>query len=107
MAFDPKKFIAQAEADIRKRMGKEHAITAVSGGVDSFVAATLAARAVPGQLHVVYVDNGLMRKNETERVKEVAVALGVDLKAVDARKRFLEALRGVVEPEAKRKIIGE
>src|SRR5512136_895211 len=107
MPFDPKKFITGSVGQIARAIGKEQAITAVSGGVDSFVAATLAARAVPGQLHVVYVDNGLMRKNETERVKEVAVALGVDLKAVDARKRFLEALRGVVEPEAKRKIIGE
>jgi GMP synthase (glutamine-hydrolysing) len=107
MAFDAKKFIVQAEEDIRKRMGKDHAITAVSGGVDSFVAATLAARAVPGQLHIVYVDNGLMRKDETEKVKAVAKALGVDLKVVDARKRFLDALKGVVEPETKRKIIGE
>jgi GMP synthase (glutamine-hydrolysing) len=62
MAFDAKKFIVQAEKDIRMKMGKDHAITAVSGGVDSFVAATLAARAVPGQLHIVYVDNGLMRR---------------------------------------------
>ena len=105
--FDPKKFIIEAEADIKKKMGAEHAITAVSGGVDSFVAATLAAKAVPGQIHIVYVDNGLMRKNETEKVKEAAIALGVDLKVVDGRKRFLDALAGVDDPEKKRKIIGE
>jgi GMP synthase (glutamine-hydrolysing) len=107
MAFNAKKFIAQAEEDIRRKIGCDHAITALSGGVDSFVAATLASRAVPGQLHVVYVDNGLMRKNETMKVKEAAIALGVDLKVVDARKRFLDALQGVSEPERKRKIIGE
>ncbi len=107
MAFDAKKFIVQAEEDIRKLVGKDHAITAVSGGVDSFVAATLASRAVPGQIHTVYVDNGLMRKGETEKVKSAAKSLGVELNVVDARKRFLEALRGVTDPEAKRKIIGE
>jgi len=107
MPFDPKKFIEQSVKDIRKTMGKEKAITAVSGGVDSFVAATLAAKAVPGQLHVVYVDNGLMRKNETDRVREAAKSAGVELTVVDAKKRFLDALKGVSEPERKRKIIGE
>ncbi|MEW6748199.1 MAG: glutamine-hydrolyzing GMP synthase [Candidatus Micrarchaeota archaeon] len=107
MAFDPKRFIEQSEKDIKRLMGSGHAITAVSGGVDSFVAATLAARAVPGQIHVVYVDNGLMRKNETEKVRATAKAVGVDLKVVDARKRFLDALRGISEPERKRKMIGE
>ena len=75
--------------------------------MDSFVAATLAAKAVPGQIHIVYVDNGLMRKNETDKVKETARAIGVELNVVDARKRFLDALRGVSDPEKKRKIIGE
>ncbi|NYZ74101.1 glutamine-hydrolyzing GMP synthase subunit GuaA [Candidatus Micrarchaeota archaeon] len=107
MAFNPEKFITEATEAIRKKIGKEKAITALSGGVDSFVAATLAAKAIPGQLRIVYVDNGLMRKDETKRVSETARALGVDLKVVDARKRFLDALKGVSEPEAKRKIIGE
>lgn len=107
MPFDPKRFIENAEKDIREKLGKEHAITAVSGGVDSFVAATLAAKAVPGQIHIVYVDNGLMRKNETDKVKATAKAVGVELNVVDARKRFLDALQGVSEPEKKRKIIGE
>ena len=107
MEFDARKFIKSAEDGIRKKIGKDHAITAVSGGVDSFVAATIAARAIPGQLHAVYVDNGLMRKNETMKVKEAAISLGVDLKVVDARKCFLDALKGVSDPERKRKIIGE
>lgn len=107
MPFDPKRFIEDAEEDIRKKLGKEHAITAVSGGVDSFVAATLAAKAVPGQIRIVYVDNGLMRKDETDKVKATAKAVGVELNVVDARKRFLDALQGVADPEKKRKIIGE
>jgi GMP synthase (glutamine-hydrolysing) len=107
MAFDPKRFIEKSVEDIRKQLGEEHAVTAVSGGVDSFVAATLASKAVPGQVHVVYVDNGLMRKNETEKVTAAAKTVGIDLKVVDARKRFLDALKGETDPEKKRKIIGE
>jgi len=71
------------------------------------VAATLASKAVPGQLFTVYVDNGLMRKDETERVKDAADSVGLKLKVVDAKKEFLEALKGVSDPERKRKIIGE
>lgn len=105
--FNAEKFIEQSVEDIKKKIGNGKAITAVSGGVDSFVAATLAAKAIPNQLHIVYVNNGLMRKNETEKVKEVAKKLGINLNVIDARKRFIDALRGVTEPEEKRKIIGE
>ncbi|MBN1169722.1 glutamine-hydrolyzing GMP synthase subunit GuaA [Candidatus Micrarchaeota archaeon] len=105
--FEPKKFIEQAIGEIRKTIGKEKAITAVSGGVDSFVAATLAAKAIPGQLHIVYVNNGLMRKGETEKVTETANAVGVNLNVVNAQSRFLESLKGITDPEEKRKIIGE
>lgn len=107
MPFDAKKFIEGAVKDVHKKIGGAMAITAVSGGVDSFVAAAIAARAVPGQLHVVYVDTGLMRKNETLEVMKIAAAAGIDLKVVEARKRFFGALEGVDEPERKRKIIGE
>lgn len=107
MPFDPKKFIAESVKQIKEKIGKEQAITAVSGGVDSFVAATLASKAVPGQMHVIYVDNGLMRKNETEKVMEAAKAVGIELNVVDGKKRFLDALKGVTDPEKKRKIIGE
>ena len=68
MAFNAKRFITEAEDGIRKRLGGEQAIIAVSGGVDSFVAATLAGRAAAGHVHIVYVDNGLMRKDETGKV---------------------------------------
>ncbi|MDD5171437.1 MAG: glutamine-hydrolyzing GMP synthase [Candidatus ainarchaeum sp.] len=107
MAFKAEKFIVESIGEIQKKIGTEKAITALSGGVDSFVAATLAAKAIPGQLRIVYVDNGLMRKDETKRVSETAKSVGVDLKVVDARKRFLDALKGVSDPETKRKIIGE
>jgi GMP synthase (glutamine-hydrolysing) len=107
MPFDPKKFIEDSVKEIKGQLGEEHAVTAVSGGVDSFVAAALASRAVPGQVHTVYVDNGLMRKNETEKVVAAAKAVGIGLKVVDAKRRFLDALTGVTDPEEKRKIIGE
>jgi len=107
LPFDPDKFIRSATEGVRKAVGDASAVTAVSGGVDSFVAATIAAKAMPGRLSAVYVDNGLMRKGENERVKAAADSVGLDLKVVDARKQFLDALKGVSEPERKRKIIGE
>jgi GMP synthase (glutamine-hydrolysing) len=75
--------------------------------VDSFVAAAIAAKAIPGQLHTVSVDNGQMRKNETQMVKEAAKAAKIELKVVDAKEKFLSLLAGVTDPEEKRKIIGE
>jgi len=107
MPFNPEKFIEEAVADIKKTIGTAKAITALSGGVDSFVAATLASRAVPGQLTVVYVNTGLMRKGETENVQKIAKEAGVDLVVIDAREKFFSALKGVTDPEQKRKKIGE
>ncbi len=107
MPFEPVKFIKRAEEYVRATVGKSTAITAVSGGVDSFVAATIAARAVPGQLVIVYVDNGLMRKGETGRVKAAAESVGIKLLVIDAKSEFLGSLAGASEPEKKRKIIGE
>lgn len=83
------------------------AIIACSGGIDSSVAATLANRAVGDLLHCVYVDTGLMRKNETEDVQRVLTELGLNLTTVHAGDRYFEALEGVSDPERKRKIIGE
>lgn len=105
--FDPEKFIQEAVEDIKKTVGSEKAVTAVSGGVDSFVAATLASKAVPEQLLVYYVDTGLMRKNETEQVKKAAESVGIKLNVIDAHERFFSALIGISEPEQKRKIIGK
>ena len=83
------------------------AIIACSGGIDSTVAAILAHRAVGSLLHCVYVDTGLMRKNESEEVAEMFSDLGIELKVVDASERFLGHLAGVTDPEDKRKVIGE
>ena len=82
-------------------------IIACSGGIDSTVAAVLAHRAVGSLLHCVYVDTGLMRKNESEEVTQMFSDLGIELKVVDASERFLNHLSGVTDPEEKRKVIGE
>ncbi len=92
---------------IREQVGDGKVICGLSGGVDSSVAALLVHRAVGDQLTCVYVDHGLMRKNETEQVeKTFGEHFHVPLVVVDAKQRFLERLRGVTEPEAKRKAIG-
>jgi len=93
--------------DIRARVGERRAICALSGGVDSAVAAALVQRAIGDQLTCVFVDHGLLRQGEPEQVAEDFVAAtGVELKVVDAADRFLAALDGVADPEEKRKIIG-
>ena len=92
---------------IREQIGDGHAICGLSGGVDSTVAALLVHRAIGDRLTCVFVDGGLMRKNEGEQVVNAfREQFGVPLVAVDAEDRFLTALRGVTEPERKRKIIG-
>ena len=106
MAFNPENFIKEATSDIKTKVGKKRAIIAVSGGVDSMVAATLASKAIPGQLVAVFVDTGFMRKNEAIHVKEASEKVGIPLKVVDASERFIGKLEGVSDPEEKRKIIG-
>jgi GMP synthase (glutamine-hydrolysing) len=92
---------------IREQVGEGQVICGLSGGVDSSVAALLVHRAIGDQLTCVFVDHGLMRKNEGEQVvKAFRDTFKVPLVAVDAEERFLEALKGATEPEAKRKIIG-
>ncbi|MEU5771918.1 glutamine-hydrolyzing GMP synthase [Streptomyces venezuelae] len=99
--------IDEQVAAIREQVGTKRAICGLSGGVDSAVAAALVQKAIGSQLTCVYVDHGLMRKNETEQVeKDFVAATGVQLKVVDAQERFLAALAGVSDPEEKRKIIG-
>lgn len=92
---------------IREKVGDSRVLCALSGGVDSSVAAALVQKAVGDQLTCVFVDHGLLRAGEAEQVeKEFVAATGVDLVVVDARERFLSALAGVSDPEEKRKIIG-
>ena len=95
-------------AAIRRQVGDEKVLCALSGGVDSAVAAALVTKAVGTQLTCVFVDTGLMRKNEGDQIEETFVRqFGVDLVHVKAQDRFFDALEGVTDPEAKRKIIGE
>jgi GMP synthase (glutamine-hydrolysing) len=92
---------------IRAQVGDRRALCALSGGVDSAVAAALVQRAIGDRLTCVYVDHGLMREGETEQIERDFVAVtGADLRVVDAREQFLSALAGVSDPEEKRKIIG-
>ncbi|MDD4097151.1 MAG: glutamine-hydrolyzing GMP synthase [Lentisphaeria bacterium] len=100
-------FIEQAVDDIRTTVGDEHVILGLSGGVDSSVAAALIHKAIGRQLTCIFVDNGLLRKNEAESVKKLfADNFRMNLRAIDASDRFLDRLAGVEEPEAKRKAIG-
>jgi GMP synthase (glutamine-hydrolysing) len=95
-------------AAIRAQVGSERAICGLSGGVDSSVAAALVHRAIGSQLTCVYVDTGLMRRGESEQVVETfRRSMGIELIHVDAGARFFDKLAGIVEPEAKRKAIGE
>jgi GMP synthase (glutamine-hydrolysing) len=95
-------------ADVRQRVGDGHVICALSGGVDSAVAATLVHRAIGDQLTCIYVDHGLMRKRESELLRVTFERdLGMNLVMVDARERFLRRLTGIEDPEEKRRIIGD
>lgn len=99
-------YLDHSVQEIRTKVGDEHVILGLSGGVDSSVAAALIHRAIGDQLTCVFVDNGLLRKNEVSEVREIFGELGVNVIFVDARKRFLNALRAQIDPERKRKIIG-
>jgi len=99
------KFIAKAIEEIKTSAGNEKVVMALSGGVDSSVCAVLAARAIGDNLIPIYIDTGLMRKGETERIRTIFSDIQLDI--VHAEDEFLDALAGVVDPEAKRKVIGE
>ncbi|MFP4590100.1 MAG: glutamine-hydrolyzing GMP synthase [Halobacteriales archaeon] len=103
---DAAAFVEAAVDEIAEAVGDRRALIALSGGVDSSVSAELAHRAIGDQLTPVYVDTGLMRKDETDQVRETFAHVP-DLRIVDAREAFLEALEGVTDPEAKRLVIGE
>lgn len=105
--WTPQHFIESTIAAIREKVGDGHAICALSGGVDSSVAAVLVARAIGDRLTCVFVNNGVLRKDEFTKVQQnLRGKLKLNLVAVDASERFLSRLAGVTDPETKRKIIG-
>lgn len=104
--FKPEKFVEEQIEEMRAKI-KGRAIIACSGGVDSTVAAVLVSRAIGDQLLTVYVNNGFMRKGETEAVGKMFDSLGINYRLIDASDEFFDALKGVTDPETKRKIIGE
>jgi len=106
--WDMGSFIQEEVEAIRKRVGDKKVICGLSGGIDSSVAAVLVHKAIGDNLTCIFVDHGLMRKNEPQQVKEIfGGRFGIKLDFVDARDRFLNKLKEVTEPEEKRKIIGE
>ena len=105
--WTPQHFIESTIAQVQQQVGQGRALCALSGGVDSAVAATLVAHALGERLTCVFVNNGVLRKNEFQKVQDnLRGKLGLNLEAVDASARFLSKLAGVTDPEKKRKIIG-
>jgi GMP synthase (glutamine-hydrolyzing), C-terminal domain or B subunit len=104
--FGVEKFIEESIKEVRSKVSG-NAIIACSGGVDSMVAAALSSKAIGDRLLAVYVDTGLMRKGETEEVRGMLEEIGINFKIVDASNEFFTALKNVIDPEEKRKAIGE
>jgi GMP synthase (glutamine-hydrolysing) len=104
--WTPAHFITDTVAALKKQIGDRKVIMALSGGVDSTVAATLIHRAIGKNLYGIFVDNGVLRKNEFESVIKTYNELGLNVKGIDAKQRFYDGLAGKTEPEAKRKVIG-
>lgn len=104
--YDLKNLEEKLIAEAKEKVGDAHVLLALSGGVDSSVCAALLSKAIPGQLHCVFVDHGLMRKNEGDEVEAAFANRDLDFIRVNAKDRFLHALAGVTDPEEKRKIIG-
>ena len=104
--FDPEKFVNNAINELKDTV-TDKAIIAASGGIDSTVATVLAHRAIKEQLVSVYVDTGYMRKNESDQIRQMFNDLSINIRIEDASTEFFEALKGIIDPEEKRKIIGE
>lgn len=105
--WTPNSFIEETVAQLKATIGDKQVIMALSGGVDSTVAATLIAKAIGNRLHGIFVDNGVLRKDEFQQVLDIYKSLNLNVKGVDAKDRFYAALKDKTEPEAKRKTIGK
>ncbi|MEL6922968.1 MAG: glutamine-hydrolyzing GMP synthase [Bacteroidota bacterium] len=104
--WTPAAFVEETVLKLREQIGDDQVLMALSGGVDSTVGASLLHRAVGDQLFCFFVDNGLLRKDEFEQVLESYKGMGLNIKGVDARQRFWDELKGISDPEGKRKVIG-
>ncbi|MCZ2473937.1 glutamine-hydrolyzing GMP synthase [Aquirufa ecclesiirivi] len=100
-------FVETTVAQLKEKLGQDKVVLGLSGGVDSSVAAVLLHRAIGKNLYCIFVDNGLLRKDEFEQVLESYHSLGLNVKGVDTKQRFYDALAGLSDPELKRKAIGK
>ncbi|HTE07223.1 MAG TPA: glutamine-hydrolyzing GMP synthase, partial [Flavitalea sp.] len=105
--WTPAHFITDTVDGLKKKIGDRKVIMALSGGVDSTVAATLIHRAIGDRLSGIFVDNGVLRKNEYQQVLDTYGSIGLNVKGVDAKELFYRELSGKTDPEAKRKVIGK
>ncbi len=105
--WSPHSFAVQKIKDLKDELADDKVILGLSGGVDSSVAAMLLHKAIGTNLHCIFIDNGLLRKNEFEQVLESYKGLGLNVKGVDAKSLFINRLKGISDPEGKRKIIGK
>jgi len=105
--WTPSSFVQETVDKLKAQIGDSHVIMALSGGVDSTVAATLIHRAIGDRLHGIFVDNGVLRKNEFQDVLDIYKSIGLNVTGIDAKQMFYDALAGKSEPEEKRKIIGK
>ncbi len=104
--WTPDSFIDATVTDLKNKLYDDKVVLGLSGGVDSTVAAVLLNKAIGKNLYCIFVDNGLLRKNEFESVLKQYEHLGLNVKGVDAKQKFYDALRGITDPEEKRKAIG-
>ncbi len=105
--FTPNAFVEEMISELKEKLQEDKVVLGLSGGVDSTVAAVLLHKAIGSNLYCIFVNNGLLRKNEFENVLNQYKGMGLNVKGVDASTRFLNALAGIDEPEAKRKAIGK
>ncbi len=104
--WTPDLFVESTVAALKAQLGNDKVVLGLSGGVDSSVAAVLIHKAIGENLHCIFVDNGLLRKNEFESVLESYQGMGLNVKGVDVKDQFYDALKGITDPEGKRKAIG-
>jgi GMP synthase (glutamine-hydrolysing) len=104
--WTPNLFVETTIHELKQKLGNDKVVMALSGGVDSTVAANLIHKAIGTNLYCIFVDNGLLRKNEFEQVLASYKGMGLNIKGVDAKDKFYQALKGLTDPEAKRKAIG-